>query len=1400
MSCRLTYLKQIEADSKKIIKGDATSYIENKKQIVIPYNRSELIKTRDQAWQVANRKVGEVNEKYNSQVFGAIASIDTSLANGVGVNIHVPSKLLDAYEKKYGTQTELQFNKSEATTESNEKQIREKLFPEGQPKDVKSILERIANLTTEDTKSLNNLTLAQFLLNHLDKNRTVKFVEHDEDFTDPETAAHLNLGTDFGGAYMYWDPFNNSINIGRNTFNGSLAKFTSSFLHELVHSFTMYPLIKKENGETLQPYEKRYLAEMETLYKKAFQLSDREDSYFFTNLQEFITGILTDPAFISHVKNLDNRNWFDKFIDTILKFFGINNYKGNGIHTESKNLFKEFLSNLDKVTPQRNLQKQFNKQANVIEGFDETEFDENDFVFDDGYYDEDYTSNAEAIDPILKKYIKAWKDRYKELDKAAKSDFATRKELQRRMAFIAANIKTLLEKNNYPTLVDIAYKQLKSIEKILSKDDVTAEDINETTILIDGIAEIDQDLPKETPGLQALRTKAIQLKNLWVKKNVDLITKIANEKTSIDTDTMLNPVEDISKLKAQFLSTEDTDIPLIKVGHAVLEDKKDNIRLENESFEAEKNKVIADNKFKKEDFKKFVDPNTQHLITPIKAEYYAEERVMLKKHYPDPIENADGTITYPAAEISDVELAKWFRDNNDYELTKEGQELYNAEKEGFIESLDEDDSNRDRYIYDWEQQNDPSIWMNFINGGNFNPENKRGYRFTTPTPKQKWVDTRYDGIKDDPIYKFFVEKMVEAQKRLPHRVLMDIGSFDKFLHEMVFNLTKDGKLITIQGLGKIITNWYQISLSEHEVKGINKNITDRSGIDKAKINAFDPNDFKGDPMEMLDKFYKHSIAYKFTTETEPIVWLLAEALKKQDAIRKNRAGVIETDEEGYKVEKGGLKNAQIQFLHRIQADIYGQTKIPAEAKITKEDIVKYNEKLKKWKENGEVGPKPKLNKVSAIKIGDTIIDYTRLKLLGLNPFSAIGNILVGLESNFLYAARGKEFNDKALFKAFKTLNSAMVSFYTGKKIVSKTASKMANLMIKFGVVSEGAFEGQEQATGRITKIMYLLQSSGEYLIQGQTMLAMLYHQKIKDLSGKERSLYDAFNNDGTWNSKEFGKSPEWESFSHIEGGKNTSKLREFTNNLRKVKHRIHGNYEESMKFKSEWYGRALMIFRTWLPKAIHERFGEQRGTEFKGRYRSYAELFRKGKLTHFLGFLLGETTAKLPLLYHLGGKKVAREYENFLKENKNLSDLDIENMRVNIRELQFILASAVLMMALKGLAGGDDDDDFNMLTYLINQSQRLDQELWFFYSPKQAQQILKDIIPLYKTYGDVQDVLYAGVNLVEDPQSDIYKRGFRKGKSKFMKEFGETIPFYRSVQSTWSTGNQVFGTQAYKTN
>jgi len=49
-----------------------------------------------------------------------------------------------------------------------------------------------------------------------------------------------------------------------------------------------------------------------------------------------------------------------------------------------------------------------------------------------------------------------------------------------------------------------------------------------------------------------------------------------------------------------------------------------------------------------------------------------------------------------------------------------------------------------------------------------------------------------------------------------------------------------------------------------------------------------------------------------------------------------------------------------------------------------------------------------------------------------------------------------------------------------------------------------------------------------------------------------------------------------------------------------------------------------------------------------------------------------------------------------------------------------------------------------------------------------------------------------------DPSNRKYKKGFRKGKYKIAKELADVVPLLRSIQSTSSLANQMFGTQSYK--
>lgn len=87
----------------------------------------------------------------------------------------------------------------------------------------------------------------------------------------------------------------------------------ATLIHEIIHALTIKTLAT--NPDARKRLDKYY----EQLQKSepAFR-----DKYPFKNLEEFITGIFTNPHFQEDLKALDNREWWEKVIDLISSLFG----------------------------------------------------------------------------------------------------------------------------------------------------------------------------------------------------------------------------------------------------------------------------------------------------------------------------------------------------------------------------------------------------------------------------------------------------------------------------------------------------------------------------------------------------------------------------------------------------------------------------------------------------------------------------------------------------------------------------------------------------------------------------------------------------------------------------------------------------------------------------------------------------------------------------------------------------------------------------------------------------------------------------------------------------------------------------------------------------------------------
>lgn len=101
---RSCYIEKIRLDIKETIGVDKTSSAKAIKEnkILLPF--TDKHKTKDSTLEWAKRLQKEINTKYNSKAFGSLIEIDNTVSNGTILDITIPSKLIDAYEKKYGEQ------------------------------------------------------------------------------------------------------------------------------------------------------------------------------------------------------------------------------------------------------------------------------------------------------------------------------------------------------------------------------------------------------------------------------------------------------------------------------------------------------------------------------------------------------------------------------------------------------------------------------------------------------------------------------------------------------------------------------------------------------------------------------------------------------------------------------------------------------------------------------------------------------------------------------------------------------------------------------------------------------------------------------------------------------------------------------------------------------------------------------------------------------------------------------------------------------------------------------------------------------------------------------------------------------------------------------------------------
>lgn len=398
------------------------------------------------------------------------------------------------------------------------------------------------------------------------------------------------------------------------------------------------------------------------------------------------------------------------------------------------------------------------------------------------------------------------------------------------------------------------------------------------------------------------------------------------------------------------------------------------------------------------------------------------------------------------------------------------------------------------------------------------------------------------------------------------------------------------------------------------------------------------------------------------------------------------------------------------------------------------------------------------------KIGDRFLEITQIKGMGYNLTAGIANVGFGMLSNLTWSASNKDFSGKDLLDAMGII---MRSFAVDKN--GKRNYKVANLIKFFDVLFEVTeieygSESNKRARTESKEFNFIanrlhpfeIQRSTEYIVQGMSLVAQMLHQKItvveKATGNKiEISLFDAFDSEAKWNDK-YEVNKEWDP-----AGKN-NKVTKFMNKAIQVNKILHGNYDPNSPVLAKKYliGRGLMQFRSWMPYGFYQRYAtehydRQLGRKFKGRYRTMYDI----GLAKSIKGLVGQIIMNEELAY---GKK---------GEESRLSDIDIANLKMNLRELQILIAFMAMGTMLKmGLKDLDDDDPTRAVGYvLMNQLYRVEQDIWFYLSPGTFEEIVKNPLPVLKTIQDIDRVREATFDFITDEEYEAERVHEKVGKA-----------------------------------
>jgi len=688
-----------------------------------------------------------------------------------------------------------------------------------------------------------------------------------------------------------------------------------------------------------------------------------------------------------------------------------------------------------------------------------------------------------------------------------------------------------------------------------------------------------------------------------------------------------------------------------------------------------------------------------------------------------------------------------------------------------------------------------------------------GWKYTTSHPiGEQYINSEFATIENNEalseFYSFWTNTMAELKSYLPEVAVNEMSDnfFPSMQRDLLEEYMRNGSVAALSYLGKDTQVYGALFADEvltlnREKEGLKSELDER-GIPISKV----PLRFLGSEDVALEErafdlervmvmFGNMAMNYKYKAEAEPLVNILMRTVRDSVQPLMDSSGKpIKRAQSNKKVTINTAPEIVLESLEYAQkAIMYGKSR-PAQQKTSWEfpgnlstDMRARHRKAKELKEqyadlhdelaDGKITQAQYNEKVEVLeeqfkelnikaisfnKVIRGFIGYTQLKGMGWNVSAGIANVGFGFIASSIHASGEEDYTSSQFRKAFRiVLNAAM------NPTATKTAAilKRMNLLFEMREITYGKGDVRgEKKFKFLDKLapMYIQQST-EFMVQGMSAVAKMLNTVVVDLQGNKRNLYEAFNENGTWNVKEFGYQKEWD-YNNLSSITQNSYTK-FRNAAIEMNKKLHGNYDPNslLAIKSSDFALLFTIFRTWAFEGFNTRYSkkiynEQLGRYTKGRYNTLWELGIK------------ESSA---LLMKLLFKRVTGQKAETILSGVE-EQVDAANLRKTLAALQMQVFIMSLGMMLKSLAKGidADDDDQYLLMATLNILFRVEQDLSYYRNPDTFMQVFKDPSPVIKT---IQDLTRA----VSGTKSYILKDDYRGDHP--VKKWAKVFPFSNQI-------------------